>query len=105
MKTQFLWTIFKSSGAESGYTLYIYGRIWMAGVIMALDGSGSKDKDIVVRQEKDKDLVKNTIDVGTDIRDIEIVLDNVNIEAGKGESAVSIDRSSDLPLNWMAAAT
>lgn len=48
--------------------------------------TGSKDKEIVVKQGKDEEPAKNTIDVGVDVKDVEITLKDVNIEADKGRA-------------------
>nr|WP_304684611.1 hypothetical protein [uncultured Oscillibacter sp.] len=61
--------------------------------------TGSKDKDIVVKQEKDEEPTKNTIDVGTDVKDVEITLKDVNIDVSdENEAAVSVGAGSDVTI-------
>lgn len=61
--------------------------------------TGSKDKEIVVKQEKDEEPAKNTIDVGTDVKVVEITLKDVNIDVSdKNEAAVSVGAGSDVTI-------
>ena len=52
--------------------------------------NGSTDKEITITQINPKIATSNTVNVGENVRDVTITLDDVNIEANYGESAVTI---------------
>ena len=52
--------------------------------------NGSTDKEITITQINPETATSNTVNVGENVRDVTITLDDVNIEANGGESAVTI---------------
>ena len=52
--------------------------------------TGSADKEITITQSNPEAATSNTVNVGENVRDVTITLDDVNIEANYGESAVTI---------------
>ena len=52
--------------------------------------TGSADKEITITQSNPETATSNTVNVGENVRDVTITLDDVNIEANYGESAVTI---------------
>lgn len=52
--------------------------------------TGSADKEITITQSNPETATSNTVNVGENVRDVTITLDDVNIEANGGESAVTI---------------
>lgn len=52
--------------------------------------NGSTDKEITITQINPEIATSNTVNVGENVRDVTITLDDVNIEANDGESAVTI---------------
>ena len=52
--------------------------------------NGSTDKEITITQINPKIATSNTVNVGENVRDVTITLDDVNIEANYGETAVTI---------------
>ena len=51
---------------------------------------GSTDKEIIITQINPETATSNTVNVGENVRDVTITLDDVNIQAGKDKSAVAI---------------
>ena len=60
--------------------------------------NGSTDKDITITQINPKIATSNTVNVGENVRDVTITLDDVNIEANYGESAVAIGAGSEVNI-------
>ena len=52
--------------------------------------NGSTDKEIIITQINPKIATSNTVNVGENVRDVTITLDDVNIKANDRESAVTI---------------
>ena len=52
--------------------------------------TGSADKEITIKQSNPEAATSNTVNVGENVRDVTITLDDVNIKANDRESAVTI---------------
>ena len=52
--------------------------------------NGSADEKITITQSNPDTATSNTVNVGENVRDVTIILDDVNIKANDGESAVTI---------------